>query len=428
MHATEKPKPVCLGRIFWRAMQSNPPPTTSNQPLRYRLALRGFSEFERRGIHFSFRHPASIRETFYDIVDTLAAAELVVVDADSKKAVADVISAGRLAHAVFVGSTAPAGAAAHLRRPIDPSRILRVLDDLTASHAARAFQARLQPLVLSDAPAAGSKAVTPMTPTGSTASVGLAPIAAPATAVDLWAVGAPAAAADLSPFVTPAAAVDMAPVAAPPTTVEVVPIAATVTAVDPSPVVESAVAILTPIPPAAAATLAPIAAASRTRPPVDSPGSTKTAARAAVRARLADDRAEPDATEALRNVLVVDPDGVANTMLCVLLERFGFQVNSVLSIARAMEKLALRPYVAIFVDIAFDEAGLALLQHIQALPPLKKYAPPEVLKMSARLNPSDHVRAGLAGIGAPLLKPLSRGDVARALENRGVNLPYDARS
>jgi hypothetical protein len=38
------------------------------------------------------------------------------------------------------------------------------------------------------------------------------------------------------------------------------------------------------------------------------------------------------------------------------------------------------------------------------------------------------VRAALAGIDAPLIKPVTRGDVARALEDCDVLLPSDART
>jgi hypothetical protein len=37
------------------------------------------------------------------------------------------------------------------------------------------------------------------------------------------------------------------------------------------------------------------------------------------------------------------------------------------------------------------------------------------------------VNAALAGVGTPLVKPVSRGDAARTLEGFGVILPSDAR-
>jgi len=50
-----------------------------------------------------------------------------------------------------------------------------------------------------------------------------------------------------------------------------------------------------------------------------------------------------------------------------------------------------------------------------------------VLMVKAHLDPTDRVRAALAGLGEPLIKPLGRGAVARALEGAGVVLPADAR-
>jgi CheY-like chemotaxis protein len=52
---------------------------------------------------------------------------------------------------------------------------------------------------------------------------------------------------------------------------------------------------------------------------------------------------------------------------------------------------------------------------------------PAVLIVTAELQPADRVRAALAGINSPLIKPVTRGDVARALEASDVLLPADAR-
>ena len=77
--------------------------------------------------------------------------------------------------------------------------------------------------------------------------------------------------------------------------------------------------------------------------------------------------------------------------------------------------------------IALDGDGVALLQAIQDLPRLVGHASPAVLLVSAQLDPADRVRAALAGIREPLIKPVSRGDVARTLEACDVILPADAR-
>ena len=101
--------------------------------MRYRIALCGFSDFEHRAMDFSFRQPRGLARSGYDLVDALSDADFIVVDADSKPAVKCIVLSGRVSKTVFVGSAAPAGAAAHVKRPIDPTRILRTLDDLTGA-------------------------------------------------------------------------------------------------------------------------------------------------------------------------------------------------------------------------------------------------------------------------------------------------------
>jgi len=303
--------------------------------MRYRIALCGFSEFEYRAMHFSFQHPTGFHESTYDVVDSLSDADFAVVDADSKPAVKGVVQSGRVGRAVFVGNEAPAGAAGHLHRPIDPIRILRELDALTTHPAPD--EAATQPGALRDLPTLHDIVRLPQ-----------APIEAAAV-----------------------------------------------------------------IPPAPA-----------TRPH----SAAKAAARArARRARLASEHAGPGAAEPLRDALVLDADRVANTLLCELLERFGFRAHSVASVAGAAALLERRPFAAVFLDVAFDDAGLALLQRIRALPAPWPHAGPAVLMVKAHLDPTDRVRAALAGLGEPLIKPLGRGAVARALEGAGVVLPADAR-
>jgi two-component system, cell cycle response regulator len=305
--------------------------------MRYRIALCGFSEFEHRAMHFSFLHPSGFSESSYDLVDALAEADFAVVDADSKPAVTGVVESGRVAQSVFVGTEAPAGAAWHLRRPIDPSRILRTLDKLTTNSRRIATTPKQDPGVFGELP----------------------------TLSDV--------------VVLPHAAIEAA------------------TVMPPEPAAASHVA-------------------------------AKAAARAkARRARLATEPAEPGAAEPLRDALVLDADPAASALLCELLERFGFRPHAVTSIGGAAAQLTQRPFAAVFLDIALDDAGVALLQKIRALPAPWPHAAPAVLMVAARLDPTDRVRAALAGLGEPLAKPVGRGDVARALESAGVVLPADAR-
>lgn len=304
--------------------------------MRYRIALCGFSDFEYRAMHFSFLHPSGFHESAYDVVDALAEADFAIVDADSKPAVKGVVQSGRVAQAVFVGREAPAGAVWHLRRPIDPTRILRTLDELTTRRSGA--DETTQPDPLRELPTLNDIVSLPQAP------------------------------------------------------------------------IEAAAVMMPP-----AAFAAPH-------------GAAKAAARAkARRARQASNRTEPAAAEPLRDALVLDADGVANTLLCALLERFGFQAHSVKTTAEAAAELEQRAFAAVFLDIGLDEPGVALLQQIRAIPAPWPHAKPAVLMLADRLDPADRVRAALAGLGEPLVKPLGRGDVARALESAGVVLPADAR-
>ena len=94
---------------------------------RYSVALQGFSDFERDGVQ-SFLRLAEQRAPAYERAADLGEADFVLADADQPAAIAAVTAAGRLADTVFIGARAPAGAAAHLPRPIEPTRIVRELD------------------------------------------------------------------------------------------------------------------------------------------------------------------------------------------------------------------------------------------------------------------------------------------------------------
>lgn len=158
----------------------------------------------------------------------------------------------------------------------------------------------------------------------------------------------------------------------------------------------------------------------------------KAAARAAVRrARLAQVQTGPGQLEQTRDVLVLDADTESSAQLSDLLELFGFRVHVARNILQAADVLSRLPLVAAFLDIAFDGTdqgdGLTLLQTIHDLPRLVGHAAPAVLTVTPALQPADRVRAALAGIGSPLIKPVTRGAVARALEACDVPLPSDAR-
>jgi CheY-like chemotaxis protein len=169
-----------------------------------------------------------------------------------------------------------------------------------------------------------------------------------------------------------------------------------------------------------------------TPPDVAARKAKKAAARAAARrARLSHLHTDPGQLELLRDVLVLDADADASGHLRELLELFGFRVHVANNIAQAADVLSRYALVAAFLDIALDNKdhgdGMTFLQTIHDLPRLVGHPSPAVLIVTSELQPASRVRAALAGITSPLIKPVTRGDVARALEACDVALPADAR-
>lgn len=107
---------------------------------RYRVALRGFSGFERSALGSYFRLSAE-RRPVYEQVPTLEMADFVVADADRPEVVDELARRDRLRQAVFVGAHPPPGTAAWTMRPIDPLHVLRELDALAALHDAQPLAA-----------------------------------------------------------------------------------------------------------------------------------------------------------------------------------------------------------------------------------------------------------------------------------------------
>jgi len=103
--------------------------------LPYRVALQGFSAFERSALGSYFRLAAN-RSPAYEQVESAADAHFLIVDADHAEAVRTVVADGRVDAAVFIGAQAPEGASAWMMRPIDPLHVLRELDAMVGNQAA----------------------------------------------------------------------------------------------------------------------------------------------------------------------------------------------------------------------------------------------------------------------------------------------------
>lgn len=103
-------------------------------PAAVRVALLGFSGFERAALSSCFRLAAG-RVPLYEQVIDPAQAELLVADGDHAPSLQLVQVTERLADTVFIGAQPPEDARAWMARPIDPLHVMRELDAMVAQRA-----------------------------------------------------------------------------------------------------------------------------------------------------------------------------------------------------------------------------------------------------------------------------------------------------
>ncbi len=175
-------------------------------------------------------------------------------------------------------------------------------------------------------------------------------------------------------------------------------------------------------------------AASGTAPKIVSPvakAATKALRRAQVRRHLLANKGQPEATAAPPDVLVLDSDDGSREQLCALLEAFGFRTHPVQSTMQAVRMLAAKRYAVAFLNVIFDgsaaPAAHDLCSRVKAPPTHAGDAECALIVVTGSARPIERVRAELAGCDAFLLKPVSRGAVAQALEACEVALPIDSR-
>ena len=106
----------------------------------YRVALLGFSAFERNALASYFRL-ATNREPRYEAVRVVSEADLMVADADHTPSVDLVAAIERLDDTVFVGARLPSQARVCLNRPLEPAAVMRELDTLLEARGAQAPRA-----------------------------------------------------------------------------------------------------------------------------------------------------------------------------------------------------------------------------------------------------------------------------------------------
>lgn len=168
-------------------------------------------------------------------------------------------------------------------------------------------------------------------------------------------------------------------------------------------------------------------------PAAAGPSVAKAARRAAVRrSRLSGDRlTSAGQSSAPADVLVLESDEHDCEHLCALLEAFGFRAHPVQTAVQATRMLDAKHFAAAFLDVGFDGAeqrsSVDLCQRIKSDAPHTSGRAAALIIVSGSTRPVERVRAKLAGSDAFLIKPVTRGSVAQALESCTVALPADSR-
>lgn len=173
-------------------------------------------------------------------------------------------------------------------------------------------------------------------------------------------------------------------------------------------------------PPAPASSAAP---ASAPPAPLMDPATLKANRRAKVRrARMGHRQPGPAAP---LDVLVLEPEAAARTLVCGVLEGFGFRTHLAVSVAEAEGLCARQPLAAVFLGLGADAQDAAALCRRLGSGPRSR--PQAIVAMGDAQRHTDRVRMQLAGADAVLLRPVGRGDLARVLDACGLALPRDPR-
>jgi len=116
---------------------------------RYRVALLGFSDFERSTLASCFRL-APERVPGYEQAAAVAASDFIVADLDLAGVESELRQSGRLADTVCVGPHPVPGAIGHVVRPLDPTLVVRELDALVSLRIGRVSRPSAPPPELND--------------------------------------------------------------------------------------------------------------------------------------------------------------------------------------------------------------------------------------------------------------------------------------
>lgn len=146
--------------------------------------------------------------------------------------------------------------------------------------------------------------------------------------------------------------------------------------------------------------------------------------RAAVR-RSQQQRQPTAAQPAARDVLLLEPDPASRSQVIAVLEDFGFRPHVAVSVAEAEGQSLRRQHVVAFLGLGEDALPAAEL--CGRLSSISRLRPSALIAIGERDRHADRVRMQLAGADLVLFRPVSRGDLARALQACGLSLPHDPR-
>ena len=158
-------------------------------------------------------------------------------------------------------------------------------------------------------------------------------------------------------------------------------------------------------------------------PPANDPATLKANRRAKVRrAQRSHHRPAPDTPQ---DVLVLEPQAESRALVCSVLDGFGFRTHTAVSVAEAEGLCARQAHVAVFLGLGSDaQDAAALCRRLRDGPSRRPLA---IVAMGDPKRHTDRVRMQLAGADAVMLRPVSRGDLARALDACSLALPRDPR-
>lgn len=173
---------------------------------------------------------------------------------------------------------------------------------------------------------------------------------------------------------------------------------------------------------------APSAPSAPAAPPAEDLAARKVRRRAAVRrAQMRTQPAIAPGGTPLLDVLVLEADPQARAALCETLTQFGFRPHAAVSAAEAAGLCKRQPHVAAFLGLGRDADSADTEALCRSLHDTPRGRPLALIAIGDPRRHAERIRMQLAGADRLLLRPVGRGDIARALGDCGLALPRDPR-